>query len=77
MVSDPLPVELPAPLEILVKDNKRFLKVAADHQKRLKEVGDWKIFPLTIEMISRGRFSLDEKNRVYVDRRPVSEGYRG
>ena len=77
MVSDPLPVELPAPLEILIKDNKRFLKVAADHQKRLKEVGDWKIFPLTIEMISRGRFSLDEKNSVYVDRHPVPEGYRG
>jgi folate-dependent phosphoribosylglycinamide formyltransferase PurN len=76
MVSDPLPVELPAPLEILIKDNKRFLKVAADHQKRLKEVGDWKIFPLTIEMISRGRFSLDEKNSVYVDRHPVPEGYR-
>jgi folate-dependent phosphoribosylglycinamide formyltransferase PurN len=76
MVSDPLPVELPAPLEILIKDNKRFLEVTADHQKRLKEVGDWKIFPLTIEMISRGRFSLDEKNSVYVDGHPIPEGYR-
>jgi folate-dependent phosphoribosylglycinamide formyltransferase PurN len=76
MVSDPLPVELPQPLDILIKENKRFLKVAAEHQDRLKKVGDWKIFPLTIEMISRGRFALDKENHVYVDGKPVPEGYR-
>ena len=76
MVSDPLPVQLPDPLEIMIKDNKRFIEIAGEHQERLKEVGDWKIFPLTIEMIARGRFALDEENRVYVDGQPVPEGYR-
>lgn len=76
MVSDPLPVELPDRLEILIKDNKRFLEVVDLHQQRLKEVGDWKIFPLTIEMIARGRFALDREKGVYVDGHPVPEGYR-
>ncbi|UCF83696.1 MAG: hypothetical protein JSV50_21455 [Desulfobacteraceae bacterium] len=76
MVSEPLPVELPDPFESLIKDKEKFLELVGEHQERLKVVGDWKIFPLTIEMISRGRFALDEKNRVYVDGNPVPKGYR-
>ncbi len=76
MVSDPLHIELPETLEILIKDNRRFLKMVDEYQDRLKEVGDWKIFPLTIEMVARGRFALDEDNRVYVDRKYMPEGYR-
>lgn len=76
MVSEALPVELPDPLEILIKDNTRFLQVVDAHQKRLKQVGDWKIFPLTIEMIAQGRFALDEDNSVYVDGQPVPYGHR-
>ncbi len=76
MVSEALPVRLPEPLEILIKDSERLLKVVEEHQIRLKEVGDWKIFPLTIEMIARGRFAIDEKDRVYVDGRHAPGGYR-
>jgi folate-dependent phosphoribosylglycinamide formyltransferase PurN len=76
IVSDPLKVELPAPLLDLIKDQSAFDRVVAEHQKRLKEAGDWKIFPQTVEMIARGRFSLDEKKAVYVDGMPVPEGYR-
>ncbi len=76
MVSEPLKVELPESLESLLKDRERLLQVAKEHQERLKELGDWKIFPLTVEMIARGRFALDENNRVYFDGKPVSEGYR-
>ncbi len=76
MVSDPVPVELPDSLEILKKDNRGYLKVVGQHQEKLKELGDWKIFPRTVEMIARGRFALDEHNRVYVDGKPVPEGYR-
>jgi folate-dependent phosphoribosylglycinamide formyltransferase PurN len=76
MISEALSVELPQPLATLRKDNKRFLQVVDEHQKRLKKVGDWKIFPLTIEMIARGRFGLDEGNRVYVDGKPVPNGYK-
>ena len=76
MVSKPLLVELPEPLERLTKDKEKFLEIVDEHQERLKAVGDWKIFPLSIEMISRGRFALDEKSQVYVDGEPVAHGYK-
>jgi folate-dependent phosphoribosylglycinamide formyltransferase PurN len=76
MVSDALPVRLPEPLEKLAEDKKRLSAVAESHQERLKEMGDWKIFPKTIEMIARGQFALDEKGHVYVEGQPVPEGYR-
>lgn len=76
MVSEPLKVELPGPLGSLSRDRESFIKVAEEHQQKLKEVGDWKIFPRTLEMIAKGRFALDEDNRVYVDGHPVPEGYR-
>ncbi len=76
MVSEPLPVELPGPVETLGKDDGGLAEVVDQHQERLKELGDWKIFPLTIEMIAMGRFALDEKGLVYVDGHPVPGGYR-
>jgi len=76
MVSDPLPVELPSPLPELLEDQFVFQKVIDEHQKRLKEIGDWNILPLTVEMIARGRFSLDEHGKVHVDGKPFPQGYR-
>lgn len=76
MVSGPLDVNLPEPLDALLKKRDLLMKVADEHQERLKEVGDWKIFPRTVEMIANGRFALDEGNRVYVDGNPVPQGYR-
>jgi phosphoribosylglycinamide formyltransferase 1 len=76
MVSEPLSVNIPVPLDDLLKDRRRFLQVVDEHQDRLKKIGDWKIFPRTIEMIAQGRFALDERNRVYVDGVPVPDGYR-
>jgi len=76
MVSDPVKVQLPEPLESLVADRDKLLRVAEEHQNKLKEIGDWKIFPITIEMIARGRFALDEEERVYLDGQPAPKGYR-
>ena len=76
MISGPLRVELPEPLEELMKDRDRLSKVTEEHQGRLKEIGDWKIFPHTIEMIAEGRFAFDEQNMVHVDGIPVPNGYR-
>ncbi len=76
MVSEPLNVRLPGPVEALMKDKERLLQVVDAHQEKLKEVGDWKIFPSTIEMIAEGRFSLDENGKVYVDEIPVPKGFR-
>ena len=76
MVSEPLPVRLPLPLESLKGDPGALVRAAREHQVRLKEIGDWKIFPRTFEMIARGRFALDEKGKVYLDGRPIPQGYR-
>lgn len=76
MVSKPVSVNLPEPLERLIKEKEKLIAVAGENQNRLKEVGDWVIFPRTIEMIASGRFALDEYNNVYCDGVPVPEGYR-
>jgi folate-dependent phosphoribosylglycinamide formyltransferase PurN len=76
MVSDPIPVNLPGPLDRVLRDEKRFRRMVDEHQERLKAAGDWKILPRTVEMIAQGRFALDEDSRVYVDGNPVPEGYR-
>lgn len=76
MVSAPLKVELPEPLDRLMQDDTWFESVVDEHQERLKSVGDWRIFPKTVELIARGRVALDETGQVYVDDTPVPEGYR-
>jgi len=75
MVSETIPVELHEPLESLLQSIERLDRVAAEHQARLKERGDWRIFPDTVEMIARGRFALDAQGRVYVDGHPAPKGY--
>ena len=76
LMENALPVGLPKPIEDLRKNSEQYVEIVDEHQERLKEVGDWVIFPQTIEMIARGRFALDQGDRVYVDGRPVPEGYR-
>jgi folate-dependent phosphoribosylglycinamide formyltransferase PurN len=76
MVSGPLAVELPEPLDTLLDKKDQLVKVADEHQERLKEMGDWKIFPRTVELIAEGRFALDKDNNVYLDGNPVPQGYR-
>ncbi len=73
VVSEPVPVGLP---EELVQDKKLLRAIVGEHQERLKEQGDWVIFPLTIQMIAEGRFSLDGEGNVYVDGAPAPRGYR-
>jgi folate-dependent phosphoribosylglycinamide formyltransferase PurN len=76
MVSDPLPVELPAPLEELSADPARLRRVADEHQERLKEAGDWVIFPLTLELIGQGRLALDRHGLAHLDGEPRPQGVR-
>jgi len=76
MVSNPVHVQLPISLPDLLNDEPAFKAVVDEHQRRLKELGDWRIFPLTIEMIAQGRFSLDDHGNVYVDGMPVPKGFR-
>jgi folate-dependent phosphoribosylglycinamide formyltransferase PurN len=76
MVSDPLPVDLPVPLEELLEDAVRLRLVADEHQARLKERGDWVIFPLTIELMAQGRLGIDERGVALLDGRPYPAGVR-
>jgi folate-dependent phosphoribosylglycinamide formyltransferase PurN len=78
VVSEPVPVRLPegVVLEELAQDKKLLGVIVDDHQERLKERGDWVIFPLTIQMISEGRFALDGEGSVYVDGALASRGFR-
>lgn len=76
MVSEPLKVDLPSPPGELSGDREAFEEVIETIQEQLKRIGDWKIFPRTIEMIARGRFALDNAGAVYVDGRPVPGGFR-
>jgi folate-dependent phosphoribosylglycinamide formyltransferase PurN len=48
----------------------------ARNQERLKERGDWLIFPRTIEDIARGRFAQDEQGRLHYEGKPIPRGYR-
>jgi folate-dependent phosphoribosylglycinamide formyltransferase PurN len=76
MVSQPLPVSLPEPVETLARKGPEWTKAVDEHQRSLKEIGDWKVLPRTIELIARGRFALDRENRVYLNGRPVPGGHR-
>lgn len=50
--------------------------VSSRHQDRLKEIGDWIIFPRTLEFIADGRYSQDEQGRLYFDDRPIPDGLK-
>lgn len=76
MVSEALPVELPAPLDELTADPDRLREMADQHQERLKERGDWVVFPLTMELIGQGRMALDENGLAYLDGKPYPGGVR-
>lgn len=76
MVSGPVPVEISEPLGAISQDREKLARIAEEHQRRLKERGDWKILPRTVEMVARGRFALDGEGRVYVDGRAAPGGYR-
>jgi len=80
VISKPLKIEFPygIDLEDLRKpENKSLLiRVAQGHQDKLKVVGDWEIFPLTIQWIAEGRFGIDEERNVYFDGKLIRDGYR-
>jgi phosphoribosylglycinamide formyltransferase 1 len=71
VVSKPVAVMLPSgvTLEKLREDKELLKSVVEEYQDRLKRVGDWVIYPLTVQMISEGRFSL-ENGLVYLDGKP-------
>lgn len=76
------PVEVVLPLGISLQalasqENKSVLEeIVRAHQERLKEKGDWIIYPLTLRMVSEGRYAIDQKGNIYVDGQLMPFGYR-
>ena len=74
MISEPVKVEIPEGADLTDPDQ---LKKIADHnQNRLKEKGDWVIFPKTIEEIARGNFQVDESGNFYYKGKPIPKGIK-
>ncbi len=75
MVSDPVRVELPEGVKPVGQawrqERDLWNRIAGEHQERLKQVGDWSILPKTLERLARGRYSVDEHGRAYLDGEPV------
>ncbi len=74
MRSGPMEVVLPEGFD---PTNEAMLQSAEkENQGNLKKVGDWLIFPATLENIARGRFAQDETGLFYFDKKPIPDGYR-
>jgi folate-dependent phosphoribosylglycinamide formyltransferase PurN len=74
MISKPVPVEIPAGADL--RDKALLAKAEQANQSRLKEHGDWVIFPLTLEYLGDGRFSTDHSGTIHFDGRPIPKGLR-
>jgi phosphoribosylglycinamide formyltransferase-1 len=78
MTSDAVAPVLPngISLEMLIAEGNpgSIKRTAVKSQERLKEEGDWKIFPKTLELISRGRYTTDELGKIYLDGKLIPDG---
>lgn len=74
MISPPLPVALRA--EWNLADPADLRKAESGNQERLKENGDWIIFPKTIDYLARGWFGSDESGLLYFKGEPIPKGLR-
>lgn len=74
MISPPLEVYLPEGFNVNDKDQ---VNSASDaHQNRLKEIGDWIVFPRTLEYLADGKYSQDERGNLYFEDKHIPQGLR-
>lgn len=80
MRSRPIEVWLPDGVtlnDLQKRENWELLEnVVKENQNRLKERGDWVIFPKTLEMVALGRYGIDDKGNIYVDKKLMPNGFR-
>ena len=75
LVSPPVPVVVPPGADLGDRETAR--RVAAEHQERLKEGGDWLVFPRTLEWLADGRIAQDERTgALHLDGKPIPGGWR-
>ena len=75
VISVPVPVKLDVSIEKLAEDKKLRKAIVSEHQTNLKEAGDWVVLPMTVQMISEGRFAHGDDG-VYLDGKSVPCGHR-
>jgi len=77
VVSKPVPVRLPrgVTMERLSEDKVMLKKIVEEHQERLKKEGDWEVYPLTVQMVGKGRFALGD-GIAFLDGKPSPGGFR-
>jgi len=75
LVSKKLDIKLPSNINLEFlrkKENAELLeKIADTHQNKLKELGDWVIFPKTLELMAVGLIEYDENNRIFIKGSPA------
>jgi len=74
MISAPLEVNVPPDADLT--DSEQANRIADEHQERLKEAGDWVIFPKSIEDIARGKYAEDSNGLLHYDGKPIPDGVR-
>lgn len=74
MISEPVTVALEPGWDL--SDPADLKKAEAFNQERLKEMGDWVIFPRTLEEIARGKFARDARGDLFYDGIPIPTGWR-
>jgi folate-dependent phosphoribosylglycinamide formyltransferase PurN len=73
LISDPLPLDPPCPLERLKAQPEQLELLAARRQEELKIKGDWRIFPLTVQLIAQGRLTV-QNGTACLDGRACPQG---
>jgi folate-dependent phosphoribosylglycinamide formyltransferase PurN len=74
MISSSLNVIVPSGFNL--EDAEEVKKISSENQTRLKENGDWIVFPKTLEYIAEGKFSEDENGTLNFDEKPIPFGLR-
>jgi folate-dependent phosphoribosylglycinamide formyltransferase PurN len=80
LISEPVRVVLPEGVtleDLKKKENLELTKdIAKKHQNELKKIGDWQIFPLTLELMARGAFAKNDNGVVHFNSQPIPIGLR-
>jgi folate-dependent phosphoribosylglycinamide formyltransferase PurN len=74
MISKPVEVRVPPGADL--GDRTLLSRVESENQDRLKEKGDWVVFPLTLRYMAEGRFTVGEKGRLFFDGEAIPRGHR-
>ncbi len=55
--------------------NEELERISHVYQEKLKEEGDWKIYPETLKLLAKGRFAADSTGAIYLDGKPIPNGH--